>query len=385
MPNLPTMSLRLPLTALWPVLIAAMGVGGCAWLAPPPGITGAVSWRDLPAWEQDRHAESWPALLRSCEKLARRDPPWEQVCRAARDFPDPSDAEAREFFETWFTPHKVRGTGWRTRGLITGYYEPLLRGRLTPSEQFRYPIYARPQDLLIVDLSKLFPELKNKRVRGKLMGNKVVPYYNRQQIDTEPKLLAGQELLWVDNPVALFFLHIQGSGRVELPDGRIVAVGYADQNGHPYRSIGRELITMGELAREDVNMFSIRDWLRDNANRAEELLHRNPSYVFFALGPSQREGPVGSLNVPLTAQRSLAVDRTVIPLGVPIWLDTTRPGTNSEPYRRLVLAQDTGGAIKGPVRADLYWGRGNTAERMAGLMKQPGRLFVLLPKTPRRN
>jgi membrane-bound lytic murein transglycosylase A len=360
-------------------MIAAVGLNGCAWLAPP-GISGAVSWRTLPAWDQDRHAESWPALLRSCEKLARQDRSWEQVCAAAHGLSDPSDAQAREFFEEWFTPHKVRGAGWRNRGLITGYYEPLLQGRFTPSEQFRFPVYARPKDLLIVDLSELFPELKDKRVRGKLIGNKVVPYYNRQQIDTQQGLLEGQELLWVDDPVALFFLHIQGSGRMELADGRIVAVGYADQNGHPYRSIGRELIAMGELASEDVNMFSIRDWLRDHPHRAEALFHRNPSYVFFALRPAQQEGPVGSLNVPLTAQRSLAVDRNVIPLGVPVWLDTTRPGTNSEPYRRLVLAQDTGGAIKGAVRADLFWGRGVTAERMAGLMKQPGRIFVLLPK-----
>ncbi len=376
----PVMPLRLPMATLWSLMIAAIALNGCAWLAPPPGISGAVAWRDLPAWNQDRHAESWPALLHSCKRLARQDQSWAQVCGAAHGLSAPNDTQAREFFETWFTPHKVRGAGWRTRGLITGYYEPLLRGRFTPSKQFRYPIYARPKDLLIVDLSELFPELKDKRVRGKLIGNKVVPYYNRQQIDTQQGLLAGQELIWVDDPVALFFLHIQGSGRVELPDGRTAAVGYADQNGHPYRSIGRELIAMGELASEDVNMFTIRDWLRDHSHRAEALFHRNPSYVFFALRPAQQAGPVGSLNVPLTAQRSLAVDRNVIPLGVPVWLDTTRPGTNSEPYRRLVLAQDTGGAIKGPVRADLFWGHGASAERMAGLMKQPGRLFVLLPK-----
>jgi membrane-bound lytic murein transglycosylase A len=265
--NTPIMPLRLSITTLWTVMIAALGLNGCAWLAPA-GISGAVAWRDLPAWDQDRHAESWPALLRSCERLARQDRSWTQVCGAAHGLSGPNDTQAREFFEKWFTPHKVRGTGWRTRGLITGYYEPLLRGRLTPSNQFRYPIYARPKDLLIVDLSEMFPELKDKRVRGKLIGNRVVPYHDRQQIDTQQELLAGQELLWVDDPVALFFLHIQGSGRVELPDGRIIAVGYADQNGHPYRSIGRELIEMGELASEDVNMFSIRDWLRGFSERA---------------------------------------------------------------------------------------------------------------------
>ncbi len=373
------MRIRLPMMILLPVL-AAMGLNGCAWLAPPPGIGGAVAWRDLPAWERDHHAESWPALLRSCERLANRDQSWARICAAAHDLSAPDDTQARKFFETWFTPHKVRGAGWRNRGMITGYYEPLLRGRFTPSPRFRYPIYGRPKDLVTVDLSQLYPDLKDKRVRGILKGSKVVPYYDRRQIDTQQELLAGEELLWVDDPVALFFLHIQGSGRVELPDGSMVAVGYADQNGHPYRSIGRELINMGELAREDVTMFTIRDWLRDNAHRADALLHRNPSYVFFAMRPAHQDGPVGSLNVPLTAQRSVAVDRGVIPLGVPVWLDTTRPGADSEPYRRLVLAQDTGGAIKGAVRADLFWGHGAAAERMAGLMKQPGRLFVLLPR-----
>jgi len=313
-----------------------------------------------------------------------RDKDWRQLCAAASELSSPSDRQAREFFETWFKPHKVRGTGWKTRGLITGYYEPLLRGSLEPTDRYQYPLYSRPEDLLTVDLSELFPTLKDRQVRGKLIGNKVVPYFDRQQIDTQRELLAGQELIWVDDPVARFFLHIQGSGRVQLTDGRIVGVGYADQNGHPYRSIGRELIQMGALTPGDVNMFSIRDWLHKHPDRAGKLLQRNPSYIFFTLRDAPEHGPLGSLNVPLTPERSLAVDRKVIPLGAPVWIDTTYPEAGAQPYRRLMLAQDTGGAIKGHVRADLFWGHGKFAERMAGSMKQPGRMYVLLPKIKRR-
>ncbi len=360
-------------------MIAISALAGCARFAPPPGIGDAVSWRQVPGWGQDRHAESWPALLRSCTRLERRHNAWDRVCAAARDLTAPTDTEARTFYERWLKPHRVRGASWRTRGLITGYYEPLLEGSRTRTDEHRYPIYARPKDLVVVDLSDLFPELEDKTVRGLLRGNKVVPYYERRKIEAPEQPLAGRELLWITDPVDLFFLHIQGSGRVRLVDGSIVGVGYADQNGHPYRSIGRMLIEMGELAREEVTMFTIRDWLRDHPQKTADLLQRNPSYIFFHLREAPGDGPLGSLNVPLTAERSLAVDRKVIPLGLPVWLDTTRPGDEAIPYRRLVFAQDTGGAISGPVRADLFWGHGPRAERMAGTMKQPGRLFVLLP------
>ncbi|MET0088197.1 MAG: MltA domain-containing protein, partial [Sedimenticola sp.] len=196
---------------------------------------------------------------------------------------------------------------------------------LQPDGRYAYPIYARPDSLLIVDLDEQFPELKGKRVRGRLVGNRVVPYFDRTAIDGSGAPLKGNELLWVDDPHGSFFLQIQGSGRVQLPDGSSVNVGYADQNGHQYVSIGKKLIERGELTREEVSLFTIRQWLKDNPGQAEGLLNENPSYVFFVLNDNNEAGPRGSLNVPLTAGRSAAVDRSRIPLGTPVWLTTTLP------------------------------------------------------------
>ena len=359
------------------LLYSAVLLVSCALITPDPGIGKPVKWSDLKGWQSDRHAETWIPLLRSCDKLHDQ-PEWKALCQAAENFDSPTDQQAQLFYEEWFTPHPVYAIGGTRKGLITGYYEPLLFGSLEETERFKFPIYQRPQDLLTIDVSDVYPELKGKRVRGRLDGTTVVPYYNRATLDNNPELLNGHELVWVDDPLALFFLHVQGSGRVQLPDGTILGVGYADQNGHPYKSIGRELIDMGELEQEDVNLFSIRQWLRDNPGRVKTLFERNPSYVFFTTRSTPEDGPYGSLNVPLVAERAVAVDRSVIPLGLPVWLETTMPGSE-EPYRRLVLAQDTGGAIKGHVRADLFWGQGPHAERMAGLMKEEGRLFVLKP------
>lgn len=358
-------------------LALSLALGSCILFAPEPGIGKRVDWDALEGWRQDRHAQAWPALLHSCARLEDREA-WKELCAAAQAQGQPDDARARAFFETWFAPFPVHAERGEREGLITGYYEPLLNGSYEPSDRFRFPIYGRPEDLLIIDLAELYPELKGKRLRGKVKGRKVVPYYSRAELDRDPHLLSGNEILWVDDAVALFFLHIQGSGRVRMPDGRIIGVGYADQNGHPYRAIGRYLIESGALSRDQVSMFTIRDWLRENREQATDLLHRNPSYVFFQLRENPGDGPIGSLNVPLTAERSIAVDRDVIPLGTPIWLDTTTP--KAQPYRRLVMAQDTGGAIAGFVRADLFWGHGQHAEEMAGNMKQPGRLYALLPK-----
>lgn len=357
---------------------------GCAWLAPQPGIGAAIPWERVPGWHSDRHAEAWPALRNSCGVLRNKDPRWQRICLNADQMDRPDDDTTRRFFENWFEPHPLRAGPGRSEGIITGYYEPILRGSFERDTRYRYPVFRRPHDLLIVDLADLYPELKGKRVRGRLEGNRVVPYHDRRELDS-PSLLPDEEvLLWVDDPVDLFFLHIQGSGRIRLDDGKLVAVGFADQNGHPYRSIGRELIQRGELRADEVDMFSIRAWLKDHPDRARDVLYSNPSYVFFTLRDAATDGPVGALQVPLTPERSIAVDRSVVPLGTPVWLDTTVPANDGQPgpqpYRRLVLAQDTGGAIKGYVRADLFWGRGQQASYMAGKMKQEGRIYVLLPK-----
>ncbi len=344
----------------------------------PPGIGDPVEWSSLHSWASDNQSDMWDGFLKSCQKL--RHEQWQRVCLLAKNSGDLNDAEAREFFESNFDVRPVYAEGGVTQGLITGYYEPLLKGSWDRSEEFRYPLYGVPKDLLIVDLGGIYPQLKNLRLRGKLDGNKVVPYYDRARLDDDQDLLQGTEIVWVNSLVDQFFLHVQGSGQIQLTDGSTVAVGYAGQNGHPYRSIGKVLIQMGELEKEEVTLFTIKDWLKSNPTRLNEVLSKNPSYIFFELRDAEADGPVGSLNVTLTPERSIAVDRNVIPLGAPVWLQTTLPNEQQSPLNKLMLAQDTGGAIKGHVRADVFWGRGEEAEKMAGLMKQQGELFVLLPK-----
>ena len=357
-------------------LLCTLVVSACTTRAP--GIGDPVAWSSLQNWASDNQSDVWDGFLKSCQKL--RHEPWQGVCVLAKSSGDLNDAEARQFFESHFDVRPVYAEDGITEGLITGYYEPLLKGSWDRSEEFRYPLYGVPEDLLIVDLGSIYPQLKNLRLRGKLNGNKVVPYYERAQLDDDQDLLQGTEILWVNSLVDVFFLHVQGSGQIQLDDGSTVGVGYAGQNGHPYQSIGKVLIQMGELEKEDVTLFTIKDWLKSNPTRLNEVLARNPSYIFFELRDAEADGPVGSLNVTLTPRRSIAVDRNVIPLGAPVWLQTTLPNAQQSPLNQLMLAQDTGGAIKGHVRADVFWGRGDEAEKMAGLMKQQGELFVLLPK-----
>ncbi len=349
----------------------------------PEGIGKPVTWRLLPGWQKDNHAETWPALLQNCKRMQNKSSLWAGICTAAGTLSDPDNQAARAFFETWFVAHEVIGEKGKADGLITGYYEPVLSGSKKPNERYRYPIYGIPKGLLRVELGRLYPELKGKVVRGRLVGKRVLPFFDRGAIEDNRKLLKGSELVWVDDPIALFFLHIQGSGRIRLSDGKTVAVGYADQNGHPYTAIGRLLIERMELKREDVSLQTIRHWLKTNPDKAERLLNENPSYIFFTLRKDGNDGPLGTLNVPLTAQRSIAVDRKFISLGSPVWLSTTLPNEidTTVLFQRLVFAQDTGGAIRGAVRADVFWGQGAQAEYLAGHMKQQGQIFVLIPRT----
>jgi len=358
-------------------VLCALMLSACT-TTQPPGIGSPIEWSSLQSWEADNHGDAWAGFLKSCQKLSQQQ--WREVCDLAENGGDLSDSEVREFFETHFEVRPVYAKDGKTLGLITGYYEPLLQGSWERSEEYQYPLYGVPEDLLVVDLGAIYPQLKGMRLRGKLVGNKVVPYHDRAQLNGNQDLLQGNEILWVNSPVDLFFLHVQGSGLVELVDGSILAVGYAEQNGHPYQSIGRVLIDMGELDKEEVTLFTIREWLKLNPGRLNEVLAKNPSYVFFELRDARAEGPTGALNVALTPRRSIAVDRTVIPLGAPVWLQTTLPNEAQSPLNQLMLAQDTGGAIRGHVRADVFWGRGGEAEKMAGLMKQQGELFVLLPR-----
>jgi membrane-bound lytic murein transglycosylase A len=353
-------------------------LAGCA-SNDKPGISNPVSWNKLQGWNSDNHSEIINPILLQCPKLEKKQPKWLRICNQAKNLNTANSINAKQFLKTHFQPHKVNGNKGSKTGLITGYYEPLLKGSFTKTARYNYPLYKKPSTLLKVAPSDNLLKVKGSKARGHLIAGKTVPFYSRAQIDGPKQPLKGHELLWVDSSDDAFFLHIQGSGLVELEDGNVIGVSYAEQNGHPYRAIGRDLVNMQEIAKEDISLQSIKDWLTNNPKKATALKNKNPSYIFFTSRKDIEHGPRGSLNVPLTAQRSVAVDRSLIPLGTPIWLSTTLPNTDT-PYQRLVLAQDTGGAINGPIRADIFFGRGEQAENLAGEMKQEGSIFVLLPK-----
>jgi membrane-bound lytic murein transglycosylase A len=269
-------------------------------------------------------------------------------------------------------------------GLFTGYYEPLLFGSRSPGGPYVVPLHRAPSDLLRIDLGRFDPELAGYSISGRIEGNQFVPYYSRSEIEAGALEGRGLEFLWVDDAIDKFFLQVQGSGQVRLADGSITRVGYAGQNGHPYRAIGRDLIELGALQREEVSLQSIRAWLERHPGSAASIMDRNRSYIFFeerqGLGPD--DGPLGAQGVPLTAGRSLAVDLRHIPMGTPVWLETTVPWPEGEaPFRHLMIAQDTGGAIRGIVRGDVFFGAGARAEAAAGRMKSRGRYAILLPKS----
>ncbi len=345
----------------------------------PPAAPFAVSkWEMLPDWQRVDLQPSWAAFLQSCRTLKNK-PGWQAVCTRAASLTQPDNATLRAFFEDGFIPYQVFNPDGSAEGLITGYYEPKLAGSRTRTERFRFPLYGIPDDLLTIDLGEVYPQLKDLRLRGRLQGKRVVPYYSRADIDDGKAALNGRELFWTDNAIDLFFLQIQGSGRIELPDGSLVKVGYADQNGYPYVSIGKKLVELGELKLEEASMQGIRNWAVENAEKLPALLAQNPRYVFFRELPDGLSAPVGALGVPLTGEYSIAVDPRTIPLGAPVFLATTFPNTVT-PLNRLMLSQDTGGAIKGAVRADLFWGFGDQAGTQAGRMKQRGQMWVLFPK-----
>ncbi|MFL6549304.1 MAG: murein transglycosylase A [Povalibacter sp.] len=337
-----------------------------------------VSWNQIDGWQHDDPQEAWSAFLNSCRALGQR-PEWMAVCIDAA-----SAISARTFFETRFTAYRVLQTEGPHRvvdsGLITGYYEPVLRGARQSSSTYSVPVFAPPDDLLTIDLTELYPELKGKRVRGRLQGRKVVPYFTRAELASQP-VLKGKEIVWIDNAVDAFFLEVQGSGRVQLTDGSTIRLAYADQNGQPYRSVGRYLVDLGEMTLDQASAQEIRRWIAGHPARKQEVLNVNPSVVFFREEriDDPRIGPKGALGVPLTGGRSLAVDPQFVPLGAPVFLSTTEPNS-AVPLERLVMAQDTGGAIRGINRGDLFWGTGNVAGEAAGRMKQQGRMWLLWPK-----
>jgi membrane-bound lytic murein transglycosylase A len=387
------------LSLLASTLIVAFGLVSCTTAPPqkvvPPTVPGVspvppvkpaellrpTTYAALPGWDRDDLKQAWPAFLASCDALGRK-PEWKDLCQAARQV-DPRDEIAmRIFFETFLVPHQVINPDGSDNGLVTGYYEPLLHGARKRGGAYQVALHAVPEDLLTIDLAGVYPELKGMRLRGRVVGNKVVPWPSRAEM-AQSSLLAGKELLWVDDPIDAFFLQVQGSGRVQLADAHeTVRVAYADQNGHPYKSIGRYLVDKGELTLDQASAQGIKAWVSAHPARLQEVLNVNPSYVFFREEKliDSSKGPKGALGVPLTPQRSIAIDPQFVPLGAPVFLATTEPNSDI-PLQRLMLAQDTGGAIKNAVRADYFWGFGAAAGEKAGRMKQRGMMWVLLPKS----
>ncbi|TYQ07383.1 UNVERIFIED_ORG: membrane-bound lytic murein transglycosylase A [Zoogloea ramigera] len=333
----------------------------------------------LPGWDRDDVRAAWPAFMASCTSLAKQ-ATWKESCSIARTVNGNDDKAIRTFFEAFMVPNQVVAPDGATDGLVTGYYEPLLRGARKRGGPYQTPLYKVPDDMITVDLASVYPDLKGMRLRGKLVGKKLVPYSSRAEIDTGE--LKGKELLWVDDPVEAFFLEVQGSGRVQLTDTQeTVRVAYADQNGHPYKSIGKYLVEKGELRLDQASAQGIKAWIGGHPTRMQELFNANPSYVFFKEErlPDPKIGPKGAMGLPLTPQRSVAIDPTQLPLGAPIFLNTTQANSDI-PMQRLVMAQDTGGAIRGAIRVDYFFGFGTEAAENAGRMKQRGNVWVLLPK-----
>jgi membrane-bound lytic murein transglycosylase A len=361
------------------VSAAIVLVAGCAPLAQGPGEARyeKTTYADLPGWNGAALGPSLRAFLAGCPRL-QAVAALARACAAAQAVPADDAAAARNFFETTFVPYAVIAPDGSNTGLVTGYYEPVLEGSRARTDRFRYPVYGVPDDLVDVDLASLYPELKGMRLRGRLEGRKLVPYYSRSEIDADDDGFKAPVIAWVADPVELFFLQIQGSGQIRFGDDDRIRVGYADQNGHPYRSLGRYLVAQGELPLEQASMQGIKAWAQAHPESLPQALEQNPSYVFFRDLPASG-GPIGALGAPLSAMYSIAVDRRYYSLGAPVYLASTLPLSNI-PLEQLVIAQDTGGAIRGAVRADFFWGSGDEAGDFAGRMRQQGRMWLLWPR-----
>jgi len=351
-------------------------------LRPAEASTLQTPFSAIPGWSSAALAPGLRAFSAGCARIAQG--ALRRACDAARALPPDDETAARRFVEATFDAWSLASADGAAEGTVTGYYEPVLAGSRTRSERFRTPVYGVPADLITVDLESVNPELKGLRLRGRIEGNRLVPYWTRAEI--EQRNGSGASILaWVEDPVELFFLQIQGSGQIALETGDRLRLAYGDQNGHPYRSIGRFLVERREMTLDQASMQGIKTWAAANPRKLREALDANPSYVFFRDAPfagGADEGPVGTLGAPLTAGYSIAVDPRYVPLGAPVFLATTWP-LSTQPMERLVAAQDTGGAIRGAVRADFFWGSGGEAGALAGRMRQPGRLWILWPRGER--
>ena len=322
----------------------------------------AVSWQALPGWQDDDVSQAWPAWLKSCDVLRKRsgEVNWRQVCTQAASISSRDTQSIRRYFESHFQAYEVRNSSGSDTGLITGYYEPVMNGSLTRTSTFTVPLYAYPNAW-----KKSRPNPGP--TRAELMSSGV---------------LQGSEIAWVQDPVAAASMQIQGSGKIRLQDGRVLRLGFAGTNEQPFKSFAQWLLDRKEITRSEASMQGISQWAKQNPDRVNEMLNSNPRFVFFKELPGNVDadlGPNGALGVPLTAERSIAIDLQAMPLGAPVFLATTKPLSNQS-LQKLVMAQDTGKAIVGGVRADYYWGSGEAAGEMAGRMKQNGKMWLLLPR-----
>ncbi len=383
-------------------MLAACAPTGAPVLPQAPAdklVLQPSSFAALDGWQISDPRRALAAFAASCARMMHRADAdalggsadygtvadWKPACTATLNSADMSAEGARGFFGQWFVPVLATNHGDAV-ALFTGYYEPELNGSRKKQGRFQTPLLARPADLVMVDLGTFRDALKGERIAGRVDGGKLVPYAKRGDIVAGALAQRAQPIVYVDDPVDAFFLQVQGSGRVRLNDGRLLRVGYDGQNGYPYTAIGRVLVDRGAIAKDQLSMQSIRAWLVAHPADARALMNENASYVFFKELeiPDPNDGAPGSAGVPLTAEASLAVDTRFNALGAPMWieahaaaLDATQPDAD---FRRLVIAQDTGGAIRGPVRGDIYWGAGKAAESIAGRMAHKGRLFIFLPK-----
>lgn len=386
-------------------LIAGLACAGLlllAWIFGMPGVDertrapalAPVDFADIEGWAGDDHAQAFAAFWRSCEKIvnvhaareqagtAGHEPhPLLEVCRAALALDPASASAARAFFEDHFTPHRYSADV--PAGLVTGYYEPELKGARVRSDRYHVPVYRVPEDLV-----QLFPDSERARrneemTAGRETDEGVVPYYDRKEIEEGALEGRGLELLWLEDPVDAFYMHIQGSGRVGLEEGGHARIAYAAKNGHPYTAIGKLLIERGAIAPKNMSMEAVRGWLAENPEEARTLMWANRSYIFFRELPDDPgvTGPEGAQGVPLTPRRSLAVDTSIHAAGTPVWVDAPKLDVHGEKgFHRLMVAQDTGSAIRGHQRGDIFWGTGLEAGAIAGATRHAARFTILLPK-----
>ena len=360
----------------------------CGSLPPKETITYTpVEYKEIPGWSKKGLRIALRSFSASCSAITRHTfqrvqnlksfnpQSWREVCEKSKNIEWRTDKEARTFFMKNFAPWRVRPSAYE--GLFTGYYEIEIKGSRKRTDKFKYPIYARPKDLIGVSLKHFDRRLPRRKLFGREKNGSLRPYLTREQIENHELLESTEVLAWGDNLIDIFFLQIQGSGRVLLPHSQTMQIGYAANNGHPYTAIGQVLIKKGLIEKKNLSMQSIRSWLAANPSKVRELLNHNARYIFFRELPGP--GVLGALGVKLTPRSSIAIDPNFIPLGAPVWISTSVPETK-KPLQRLMIAQDTGAAIKGPIRADIFFGTGSPAADIAGRMKQTGDLFILLPK-----